>query len=258
MFYGGDAVLIGRERLIKKMLECVAHGDSLFVSASPGSGKTALLKELKMLVPNSAYALPSNKKGILLKVAKALKIQVKGKNVFELYEAVDKRLEKKSCVLLIDDVHELTKSVKELIEKLIDHGLIVICIGSRNVFNLLEIKMNSLSKRDIEKIIRLNVKNPNPLLVKLLVNNCTTPQEVMLALRKAKNYNLTNESEVKKLADTIRIKKKELLPVWSLAAIISFMLSMRYFFYMKREYYTGYVLALIAYALRALSSLRRR
>ena len=63
---GGDAfILVGREELISKVLGYVSHRRSLFIKACAGSGKTALLTHLELIIYRAAYALPQDRKSVV-------------------------------------------------------------------------------------------------------------------------------------------------------------------------------------------------
>lgn len=251
-------MLIGRDELIKKVLYYAGNNQSLFIKASTGSGKTVLLKELNKLIKNSVYSVVSTKKEILTSIALKLGLPVKGKRVFELIDEITFELEITNLVLLLDDVHELTNSIKKVMIKMMNKGLVVICAGERNALDLAEASMPNLSNREIEELIKARIKEPDQAVIKLIQNNCSTPQEIVNAIRKKGSKELKSVEAKKSFINSLNLKKKELMPVWVMGVAVTLMLSLRYYFYMIREFETGYTVAFAAYILRAITAVRKR
>lgn|GEM_PF-2698126 len=251
-------MLIGRDELIKKVLYYASNNQSLFIKAGTGSGKTVLLKELSKLIKTSVYSVVSTKKEMLVSIATKLGLPIKGKRVFELLDEIIFELEITNLVLLLDDVHELTNSIKKTIIKMMNKGLIVICAGEKNILEIAETRMPALSNREIEELIKSRLKEPDQSIIKLLQNNCSTPQEVVQAIRRKGSKELKSTQARKSFINSLSIKKKELMPLWLMGVAVTLMLSLRYYFYMIKQFNTGYTIAFTAYILRALVSVRKR
>ena len=240
--------------MLDLIVKAVLKKESVHIKAGIGTGKTTLMKNLNEVLKNSEYMMPGSKKETLVKTANALGFETSKKNTNELLSNVLEGLKTNTAILLIDDADEVTKSTRKLLEKLLSHGLIIVTIGLENILDLPEERMPRMSDSELLKV----VKGVKPSIAKLIVKECSTPSEAVLAARKAMYHDLSTKDKIHEFIAGIRTKKKELMPVWSMTVIISLLLSMRYFYYMQREFKTGYTLALIAYCLRALSSLRKK
>ncbi|MBD3312615.1 hypothetical protein GF352_04145 [archaeon] len=241
--------------LEQRLINALTKRESVHVKAGGGSGKTTLLKGLREVLRNCAYTTPASKKKVLVKIAEAAGVETSKKNTSTLLNDVMEELQNNTIILLVDDSDSVTRSVRFLLEKLLSHGLLIITIGEDNFLCLPEELMPQKSDKELEEVIGDKVR---PSVARLIARECSTPKEAVLAARKAGYNDLSNKEKIHSFIERIRVKKTELMPVWSAGVIITLLLSMRYYFYMQREYQAGYTLALIAYALRALNGLRRR
>lgn len=241
--------------MLEKLIKALTKRESIHVKAGEGMGRTTLLKNLKGLLRNCAYTTPASKKQVLVSIADAVNLEIRNKNTSTLLLEILGLLEKETIILLVDDADEVTKSVRKLLTKLLNHGLLIITIGEENILELIIEEMPGMSDKELEDLISCQVK---PAVAKLIAKECNTPREAVLAARKAKYNDLSTKDRVHKFIRKLRVKRADLMPIWSAGVIITLLLSMRYYFYMQREYQLGYTVALIAYSLRALNSLRRK
>jgi len=232
-------------------MSCALHRKSLFIKAVNGSGKTTILKHLARVIPVSAYSQARPASAVINSLAVALNI--KAGRAYELKQKVIDAVNHKNCTLLLDDVHELTNSVRSLVEKLMAHGVTIICAGSNNILGLHQTIMPSLSREQLSSIIEGQGINHD--LAARLALNCRTPAEAVLVARKAM-FNDSSTSE-KKHEFVKSLRNRKSLPLKELSAVASILLSARYVCYLLHEFATGYLLAAIAYAVLCVYRLKR-
>ncbi|MFA5406863.1 MAG: hypothetical protein WC307_05920 [Candidatus Nanoarchaeia archaeon] len=246
-------MIIGREAIINQAISFANQRQSLFIRSVDNNGKTVLLRKLNELIPFSAYSGPKPASAIINNLS--ITLNLKKKRAYELKQELISSIQTINCVLLLDDVHEATKSVKGLVNKLLDHGLVIICAGKENVFNLTETRLNNLSTIELARIIFDQGVNRD--LALMLANACQTPGQAVTLARKAIISNLRTRNQANEFIRH-ETKKKKTLTINSLFSIASILLSIKYLCYILRDYQTGYAVAGIAYVLISVYRLKRK
>jgi len=235
--------------MINQIKRLVSLRECVHIKALSGVGKTTLLRELENLGVG-AYAEPTPLKPIIV----ALSGEKKG-TVSELKELIDCD----KSVLLLDDVHLITKQVKRFIHSMLNKGLVVVSIGSKNVFGFSELVLNEPSFSKAVSIVNGFIKNKE--LSRVIVSEVgTNPARFMKAVRRAMvRGDLRTVSGFSEFKDGINRlnERRELISHKTLVLAAGFLISLKYFFYVQGAFSNGYTAALIGYALMALSRLRK-
>lgn len=220
-----------------KLRECV------HVKARSGLGSTTLLKSLP-----GVYVEPRPLKPIISALAGG-----KG-SIVELKQRINY-----NQVLLIDDVHEITKQVKNFVSKAINQGLLVVSVGRRNVFRFTELELKLLSFEESVKLVNKHLKNKE--LSRIIVDEVGgNPGLLMQAVRKAKASDLKTMGGFEQFKKGLNklVKRKELLSLSLIVMIYPLVQTLRHLFYAQREYQIGHYMAMTAYTIMLLKSMAKK
>jgi len=233
---------------MKFIKERIELRECTHIHAKEGYGATTLLRTLEKN-GLGVYAEPRP----LKQLVQALAGESKG-SIIEL-----KKLINLNSVLLLDDVHLITNQVKDFLDKLLNHGLVIVSAGRRNVFKLFEIELKPLSFDASVKLVNYYLKNKE--LAKVIASEVGgNPSLLMRAVMKARvRKNLMTVKGFKAFRKSINasVKRRDLLNPVILSVISGILISLRYFFYIQREFKTGYTFAMIAYALITLGRVNK-
>lgn len=235
--------------MIKAVKRLVSLRECVHIKASVGVGKTAFLKKLDSQGVG-VYAEPSPLKPIV----EALSGKSRG-TISELKSLIDCD----NSVLLLDDVNLVTKQVKRFIDSMINRGLVVVSIGSKNIFGFAELVLSEPGFNEAVSIVNGFVKNKE--LARVIVGEVgTNPARFMKAVRRALARSdlrtVRGFSEFKSGINLLN-ERKELVSHKSLIVAAGFLISLKYFFYVQGAFSNGYTAALIGYALMTVSRLRK-
>jgi len=226
--------------LIKILEKRIKLKECTHLKARPGLGATTILKRL-----TGVYVQPRPLKPIML----ALAHETKG-SINELKKVINPEQ-----ILLVDDIHEITKQIKNYLGKLLNHGLVMVTAGQRNVFKFFELELKDLSYHESVKLVRKHLKNLE--LARVIVSEVGgNPSLLMNAVRKAKarsDLKTLKGFEEFKQSINASLERKDLFKPALISVIAGVLISLRYLFYRLKDFESGYTVAMIAYSLITLS-----
>ena len=238
--------LLMRRELINELNRLISLRECAHIKARSGLGLTTLLKSL-----DGVYAQPRPLKPMI----QALAGETKG-SVQDLIKLIDCE----STTLLIDDSELITKSIKGLLDKLINQGLVIVTGGSRNVFSFNEYLLKPLSLNESIDLVNKHLRNRE--LARVIAEEVGgKPVLIMNAVRKAKaRSDLMTAQGFNEFKDSINssIKRVDLINYKALIIIAGVLMSARYLFYLERDFSSGYLAAMIGYVLLTIGRVSQR
>lgn len=121
-----------RETEKNAILKAIASGSSLLVVGETGSGKTALaqfvMQEAKVTIGWLEYSTP---KKALTDLAESLAIDLEEcKTIADIQEAIAERLQRSPVLLVVDDAHRATASIRVWLERLLAKGQLLLLLAT--------------------------------------------------------------------------------------------------------------------------------
>ncbi len=234
-----------RRELMEKLLYNINYRINTVIIGDFGTGKTSLLKYLESFTPNAFYISSAGPRQILSQILKKSGVAFKSNELSSDLEIKAKKI--KGLVLLIDDADKLSKPAKRVLEEL----RACLILASLKPLALDYDSFNILGFNESE--LRIYLKSfilPKNIYDKVyhFVKNYSDSSPLSIQ-RAVELYSKNPETKTVYSLYRFTSKRHELLTVSSFIAIGYLLMSLRYFFYSRKDFLTGYSLSIMAYLL---------
>ena len=264
-----EELFVGRRDVVKEILTCVKLKRDVVILGENGIGKTALLKYLKRrYLPEAIYVYSRPPSKIIEEIARSLDIPTKKRRMVDVLDDIE-RAHHSDTILLVDELERATKQTVYLLRKLRRMNFTIIGAGTEYPKSLefyKEIRLRELSKKEARALVisslRKELKEIPDDLINLITNHTGNPEKLGLYCTQAillhrEGELKTREDVHKHFGEPIFAKKFVLIPRSSFLPLAFLLISFRFLLYGTGNFRLGYWVAMVAYLMYFLRSLKR-
>lgn len=241
-----------------KIINLIKYRKNILIKGEEGIGKTTLLKRVYLYYRDCIFIDSGPPSYILKSIANFFNIKIPKTNT-ELLHGCTSEIQKWGLILLIDDIN-LRKPGINVLKKLKKSGLIIIAAGNKE-FDIFDevIKLKPLSKGKsieiAERILKQKFqKVPEGLLRDIAEISNGMPGTIVKICRDiVRGYELgevsLNRESIVSFLHRFKKRKSFSFPFYILISIAYMCLVARYIFYVKHQFNTGYIFAIVGYVI---------